>query len=422
MFRGVRDLAGLIIDIDSFPEPRLQDWDEIASLKKSLFITSSKARAVVIRETLPKSIVRVIPDNRDVIGTIFFLREYLDQMGLRVTQVAVVTADQGFIPKLSQYYIGNILVSNTLYPYDRLSISPDIQIRNPEALKSCLQKRYLGLRGELISSPYAREEDSGSDVLQSVLKTDHGEAHLIASGRYFPTKHYAHIIHPLTARILHDKEVGGKEESTFHEKILFETYDRILKRILKYWSSGTICLSRVPPRPNQIDRFKQRVVGLSKANGILDETSSVRCIRDFESQKQMTTLDERRRNVRGAFEASSSIRGKKVILLDDIISTGMTASACVDTLLEAGAEAVLVLVLAVNQLGSYWKYQFPTLHCSRCGQPMKLLASSNGGYQYFCSLYQICRTKMDYEDGYVQIMKQVEEEFRMDVTRETIDL
>ncbi|MEZ4485608.1 MAG: ComF family protein [Syntrophotaleaceae bacterium] len=55
---------------------------------------------------------------------------------------------------------------------------------------------------------------------------------------------------------------------------------------------------------------------------------------------------ERRRNLRGAFAVRGVLDGERVLLIDDVMTTGATARECSRTLLEAGAGAVAVAVLA----------------------------------------------------------------------------
>ena len=54
----------------------------------------------------------------------------------------------------------------------------------------------------------------------------------------------------------------------------------------------------------------------------------------------------RRENVRGAFEASPRARGARLLVVDDVMTTGATAFEAARTLREAGADAVSLLVLA----------------------------------------------------------------------------
>jgi ComF family protein len=55
---------------------------------------------------------------------------------------------------------------------------------------------------------------------------------------------------------------------------------------------------------------------------------------------------ERRGNVRNAFSARSAVTGRHVVVVDDVLTTGATASECARVLRQAGARAVGVLTVA----------------------------------------------------------------------------
>ena len=62
----------------------------------------------------------------------------------------------------------------------------------------------------------------------------------------------------------------------------------------------------------------------------------------------MLLATERRKNVRGAFAASRryDISGARILLVDDVITTGATCDSAAKTLLETGAAAVYAISVA----------------------------------------------------------------------------
>jgi predicted amidophosphoribosyltransferase len=57
------------------------------------------------------------------------------------------------------------------------------------------------------------------------------------------------------------------------------------------------------------------------------------------------SLSQRRRSVGGAFKVAdpSLLKGRTVVLIDDVITTGSTADACARALLRAGAGQVQMI-------------------------------------------------------------------------------
>jgi ComF family protein len=90
-----------------------------------------------------------------------------------------------------------------------------------------------------------------------------------------------------------------------------------------------------------LGRELSRAVGLPVSEA-LSRRSSPR------HQAESASAEERWRNVEGAFVVSrpDSIRGRRLLLIDDITTTGATLDACARALREAGAAQVCGLTLA----------------------------------------------------------------------------
>jgi ComF family protein len=86
-----------------------------------------------------------------------------------------------------------------------------------------------------------------------------------------------------------------------------------------------------------------RIAGVPVSHGVLRRVKAT-------AQQVGLTRNERAANVQGAFrvppEARPDVKGRRFVLVDDVLTSGATAEACARALLRAGAAGVDVLVFA----------------------------------------------------------------------------
>ena len=103
-------------------------------------------------------------------------------------------------------------------------------------------------------------------------------------------------------------------------------------------------------RKNGYDHARLLSLAFSAESGIPFERCLLRSNRRAMEQKRMETYAERIKNVKDAFclDAKCKIDGKRVILIDDIVTTGATVSECAKILRrQGGAKEVIIASLAL---------------------------------------------------------------------------
>lgn len=142
----------------------------------------------------------------------------------------------------------------------------------------------------------------------------------------------------------HNQRAFGK----YYAKEMMTHYGMLLRR----WNPDLII-----PIPLHIRRKRKRGYNqamlvaseLGKLLGVPVEEKAVKRIRYTDPQKK---LDNKRRkaNLKHAFRAEKSVKGvKRVLLIDDIYTTGNTIDAVSKVLKDAGVEKVYFLTISIGQ-------------------------------------------------------------------------
>lgn len=113
----------------------------------------------------------------------------------------------------------------------------------------------------------------------------------------------------------------------------------------------------IVPIPLSKERFKKRgynqaellALELSKLVDVPVESNCVSRVKDTVSQTKLS-FKERQENLEGAFkiESKEKVKGKTILLIDDVLTTGSTISHCAEILKKAGAKVVCALTFATT--------------------------------------------------------------------------
>ena len=283
-----------------------------------------------------------------------FQKMIIKEHHTRIEKIAYVSDDPDFLANALGSFShtilirsGNKAISNGRYP-DTICSSIHEFISLSDNLKgSLIGERIISMNNE--SSVRGMV---GYDRLK--LKQD-SYADVLFAGRYFGLGHFRSSIDLYSLAIRKNKDRGSK---------LHKTFDDIFLRILKAEAnsirtvrkSDAICC--VPDRRSSESKGKLYDIAdqIAKSLSLCSIQRNIECVKDYPSQKSTGSYNDRIENVRNAFRCNDSLHGRRIIILDDIMTTGSTLSECAKALYAAGASKVDCAVLAVNQLSiDYWQ-------------------------------------------------------------------
>ncbi len=127
----------------------------------------------------------------------------------------------------------------------------------------------------------------------------------------------------------------------------------MVEGVKRYWNPCALDL--LIPVPLHKKRLRQRGFNqallltkrLSRSTGIPFRGGILKKVRTTLPQVNLSGI-ERRKSVKGSFAIASrdAVRGKRILLIDDVFTTGATVNECAKVLMAAGSKCVDVLTLA----------------------------------------------------------------------------
>jgi len=213
-------------------------------------------------------------------------------------------------------------------------------------------------------------------------------------GRYFPTTEARFTKHQFSRRLLAAKNRDRRAHRLFQP--LAFAMNTLVNR--DHYDS----IVRVPPKPisvsDHVDWLVRSAASLGDRSLLpLVHSDTLHCIVDYPKQHDAGSHENRAVNVAGVFRATAGARGKRLLLIDDILTSGSTVASAAQTLLDAGALTVGVLAIGFTQNRVHRLHE-TTLPCNKAGcdgvATLQLSRTSDAAF-WGCSKYPQC-TEMRY--------------------------
>lgn len=99
----------------------------------------------------------------------------------------------------------------------------------------------------------------------------------------------------------------------------------------------------------EYDLPQQMARHIAKSNGLSYNKNVILKVKKTENQHSLS-LAQRKSNLKNAFELNGEVKGKNILIIDDIISTGYSLEEVAGCLKKGGAAMVMAVTFAYNKL------------------------------------------------------------------------
>jgi len=339
------------------------------------------------------------------------LRRAIAKMDTVPSTTVFICRDSQSLRSAHELLLGTILMyRDSESPRERLKqfqAFPDFLIADVEDLRVSINGECLGFGGEFLASPKGTFLFDEDNILYHdypvVPNIEHPDCGVHVAGRYFGHADPRHSLHALSNRILKSKDKPEAQAACFAELLS-----------LGVWvaTDGKFdAITRVPARPGRTDRLGLYLKAMPNAKRFTSnnlDPNSIRlelleCPNDY---PKLTGSDfqSRKKQVRGVFKAHPDVKGKRIVLVDDVQTTGATLNECIRVLKAAGAASIVPVVLAyhpytVQSLGLTDEQE---LRCTACDARLVGRCHGQTGQPFFgCSGWKPGDGKMHSDKKFV---------------------
>lgn len=324
--------------------------DSFMARHRSLILTS---RIQEYRQMFPHA--AAIGKWQANLPTPFFLKQLIQDFDARMESIAYVSDDFDFCRIASGSFATTMLI-NTVGLQDRdYGRIPDFTCSGVGEFAQAMESGTWRFFGEGIVFTDGKTIHRGKSGKTSIIVDGH-QVNVKYAGRYFKPSHYRSCIDFYSLALRKNKDQTSRLYCRF-DAVFLRIFRAMTRSICTNQHIDAIC--SIPDNRTQKQvggRFAKMVVSLS-AEFSIDNIQPFLHKNDNGQapQKSMTSAMDRMENISGAFRCDISLKGRRVLVIDDIITTGSTLRECSRVLFEAGASEVTCAVLAANQFSTdYW--------------------------------------------------------------------
>ena len=253
MFRYNKAIRGIVIDIDSFSNDELMQWDEIVRLYPCLFLTADPDTNKRIKEAygdvsylLDAYETHFIPNNKIHINV-------LEKLEIKLSELVYVTKSYDFVIRALGYLCGIIWITDENVTYEQASRCPDLICHSISDFTLKIEKSSCEYYGEAPFNPSCNGKRSM--IVSTSFEVENQTINLYSLGRYYGIKHYMHLIHPFSAAILQNKRRNGTGYKAFNP-----IFGELMSSVAKKMCEGYDCVCNVPPRIGEESRFNDIIL------------------------------------------------------------------------------------------------------------------------------------------------------------------